>query len=114
MSIHSMPVSPAHHPAIPPSYLCDGVDKARLISLSAALPLAERDALEPEVDGEDLPEHADRSALDEIEEGHRGELRPRGGGDAGQCTRAGARGGRLSFACPATGAAAMRKRWPVT
>ncbi len=47
MSIHSMPVSTTHHPAIPPAYLCDDVDRVRLISLSAALPLAERDALEP-------------------------------------------------------------------
>lgn len=47
MSIHSLPVSPVPHPPIPPSYRCNGVGKVRLISLVTALPLAERDALEP-------------------------------------------------------------------
>ena len=47
MSIHSMPVRPAPYPNIPPPYPYDGMGKARLVSLSTALPLAERDTLEP-------------------------------------------------------------------
>ena len=47
MSIHSIPVRPAPFPLAPPSYLCGGVDKVRLVSLATALPLAERDAMEP-------------------------------------------------------------------
>jgi CRP/FNR family transcriptional regulator len=47
MSIHSLSVGPAPFPSIPPSYTCDGLGKVRLISLSAALPLVERDVLEP-------------------------------------------------------------------
>ncbi|WP_081739550.1 cyclic nucleotide-binding domain-containing protein [Methylobacterium sp. 10] len=45
MSIHSLPVGPRI--PIPPSFLFDGIGKPRLVSLSAALPLAERDTLEP-------------------------------------------------------------------
>ncbi|MCJ2013589.1 helix-turn-helix domain-containing protein [Methylobacterium sp. J-076] len=47
MSIHSRPVSPGGHAPVLPSYLREGVDKLRLVSLVTALPLAERDALEP-------------------------------------------------------------------
>jgi CRP/FNR family transcriptional regulator len=47
MSIHSLSVGPAPFPSIPPSYTCDGLGKVRLISLSTALPLMERDVLEP-------------------------------------------------------------------
>lgn len=49
MSIHSLPIGRPFVPPvpIPPSYLLDGVGKARLVSLSTALPLAERDTLEP-------------------------------------------------------------------
>ena len=47
MSIHSLPVAQAPYRPIPPSHLYDGMGKARLVSLATALPLAERDALEP-------------------------------------------------------------------
>lgn len=47
MSIHSRPVNLAACPVIPLSYPCDGLGKVRSISLSTALPLAERDTLEP-------------------------------------------------------------------
>lgn len=49
MSIHSLPVSPATYPPIPvqPSYVRGGGPRVRHISLSTALPLAERDTLEP-------------------------------------------------------------------
>jgi CRP/FNR family transcriptional regulator len=49
MSIHSLPVRPVTHLPLPalPSYLERGIGKVRLVSLSTALPLAERDTLEP-------------------------------------------------------------------
>jgi CRP/FNR family transcriptional regulator len=49
MSIHSLKVRPASPPPTPtlPAYLERGIGKARLVSLSAALSLAERDTLEP-------------------------------------------------------------------
>ena len=49
MSIHSLPVGPAIRPPIHalPSYLDRGIGKARHLSLLTALPLAERDTLEP-------------------------------------------------------------------
>ena len=47
MSIHPLTAIPAPYRPIPNSYLRNGVGKARLISLSAALPLLERDVLEP-------------------------------------------------------------------
>jgi CRP/FNR family transcriptional regulator len=47
MTIHSLPVSPTPYRPIPTSYLCNGVGKVRLISLSTALPLVERDVMEP-------------------------------------------------------------------
>lgn len=49
MSIHSHPVGPAIRSPVPtlPSYLDRGVGKARHLSLSTALTLAERDTLEP-------------------------------------------------------------------
>ncbi|NEU14995.1 cyclic nucleotide-binding domain-containing protein, partial [Methylobacterium sp. BTF04] len=47
MSIHSLPAGLATYPPIALTHLNDGVGKIRLISLATALPLAERDALEP-------------------------------------------------------------------
>lgn len=49
MSLHSLQVRPTTYPPITvlPTHRGDGFGKARLISLSTALPLAERDTLEP-------------------------------------------------------------------
>lgn len=49
MSIHSLPIGPPIRPLLPalPSYMDDGFGKLRLVSLSTALPLVERDVLEP-------------------------------------------------------------------
>ncbi|MCJ2136935.1 helix-turn-helix domain-containing protein [Methylobacterium sp. J-026] len=47
MSTHSLPVSPGIHPYRPPAYRPDGVGTLRRVSSATALPLAERDALEP-------------------------------------------------------------------
>lgn len=49
MSTHSLQVRPTTYPPIPalPAYRGDVLGKVRLVSLSTALPLAERDTLEP-------------------------------------------------------------------
>ncbi|WP_370692859.1 Crp/Fnr family transcriptional regulator [Methylobacterium sp.] len=49
MSIHSLPTVSTARPPVPvmPSFVGDGFNRVRLVSLSTALPLAERDTLEP-------------------------------------------------------------------